>query len=631
MSSTKPDHQSNPKPGTTAADAIAQIRAALKQLVGPTGLDIVPSPSSTPSPRLYKESDLHLLSRLPLSTTRRKLSAALSSLHAAAAARETWEPGKGDRLLRVKADTIAKSHRLRASKAALAESRRLAATADPFATSVASAIQRLRSIADQTGATTTEEPVERPRRGMHRLLTVCGTTFLADFTFMDVASGAINISVKFKHLGAEGNVEDKDVDQSFEELIRREDFIRLREAFDRRMRQEALSAAVSSKISLIDALRDFETDLLEAHDAERKAGCSVEDCMRVGHGVVKRSALGLNITFMKGHNALLGVEDAIPAREIAVSRSHPTIRQDLHAGAIPTSIQFAFAQTRMVAVNAQYVLLFDNPVIACLSVAQNLERVGSGGEKMPEVQTGDWKTATGGREVFSARGDARGEDGNGKKHHWPSLQTLLAPAVFGAERGDGEAPAREIQGDAFQTSVKEVVRKREHWSQQATEFIAAVALPGKQYMEFSHSGSDTVSGLAVWRVPLCHPRNVKPIFALIRQQIVFNELFKSCFASPIYLDKSRTPLQPQPVEVVLCDAPSFMSLNLYESALDDILSVAISVELGGDINVNLKLTSEQPYACSDAKASAILRACRSIPLTLMTIVKLGQKATAVRT
>lgn len=640
------------KKGTTAADAIAQVRTALKELVGPEGLDIVPFPTpagagdSSPVPPekelFFKEADLHALARVPLSSARRKLTAGLDALRAAAAARESWEPGKADRLLRVKHDTVLKHRSMRASKASLAECRRLAVTADPFATPVALAIQRLRAVADETGATTTEDTVESevpqshgdaapPTRRMDKLLTICNTKFLADFHFFDVASSEVKVKVKFRHLTAEDSeIGDDDVDESFADLIQKQDFDSLKTAFAKLMAQEELSRAVSKDVSLIDAFRCFGDDLLSAQQAEKKEGLSDEVRLCSGHGIIKRSALGLSIEFMKNHTALLGVEDAIPEREISVGRSQLTVREDMLTGAAPSSVHIDFGQTKLVSVKALYVLEFKNPIIVCLSVAQSLERVGRDDDpaKATDKSNSDQNLN---QMPFSAPSDSRSDENSSKKQHWPSLQTLLAPAVFASlEQAEFEETGKDGKMDTFRTPSKKVVKKREHWSQHSTEFIATTALPDNMFLEFSHSGSDTVPGLAVHRVPLSHPKCVKPIFSLIRQQVLFNELFKSCFAKPIYPDKARTSFLRQPVEVVLCDAPSFMSLNFYDIDIDDILSVGITVELGGEVNVSLKLSSEQHHPCSDAKASAIMRTSRSIPITLMTVVRLGQEANANR-
>lgn len=625
--------------GTTAADAIADVRSALHSLVGPSGLSILPSPSASrspsPSSRNSKEASLHPLSRVPLAASRRKLSTALEALKGAASARESWlHPEKADRLLHVKRDTIVKSRAIRASKAALADCRRLAATRDPFATPVALAIHRLRAVAVAANAITTEEISESPLPLTHgnppttrkdRVLTVCGTKFLADFHFYDLAAETTGVKVRFRHLTAnDSEVGDDDIDANFAQLIQRQDFDTLKNAFEKLIAQEKLSADVSQHISLIDALRCFEDDLIAAHQAEQAAASQPgkmlpgDDTSRLGHGIIKRSALGLNIVFMKGHSALLGVEDAIPPREISVSRSHPTLRPDTGT--------FEFAEAKMFSVGAQYVLTFKKPILVCLSVAQNLERIAGVPSHVAAASAtlNLLKSSTGDRDAFGQRSDSRSEEDAGKTVCWPSLQKLLAPVVFGGQEGsDGEGNANVGKEGTTVTPAKEVVKKRVHWSQHSTEFIAAAALPDNYYVEFSHSGSDTIPGLAVHRVPLCHPKNVLPIFGLIRQQLVFNELFQSCFGSPVYTNPTLKPLQPQPVEVVLSDAPSFLQFSLYDNPMDDILSMAVNVELGGDISVTLTVSSDHPHVCSNAKATAILRVSRSIPLTILTIVKLG--------
>ncbi|GAB0497294.1 hypothetical protein MMPV_008626 [Pyropia vietnamensis] len=45
----------------------------------------------------------------------------------------------------------------------------------------------------------------------------------------------------------------------------------------------------------------------------------------------------------------------------------------------------------------------------------------------------------------------------------------------------------------------------------------------------SYAAADTVPGAAVSRVPLSHPRHVPVVWALLRQQAAYNELFASCF------------------------------------------------------------------------------------------------------
>lgn len=617
---------------TTALDAITHVRTTLTTLASPSGLSLLPHPHPIPSatdPTLHQAS-LHPLSRIPLSSARRQLSTALYALKAAAVARESWEPANADRLLHVKRDTILKTTAIRSSKAALAQCRRLAATQDPFATPLQLAIHTLKAVAIASHAITTEEvpdPVpataSSDNRLAKRVLTVCGTKFLADFHFFDSPAHHFSVKVKFRHLTADdAEVPDDDIEASFAQLITDQDFDTLKRAFQKLIEQEKLSAHVSQHFSLIDALRCFEDDLIAAHQAEVDAtpsdnDLSHHDRARRGHGIIKRSALGLTIDFIKGHTALLGIEDAIPNREISISRAYPTLRPDTGT--------FEFAETKMYSLGAQYALIFQEPILVCLSVAQSMERVGRPQSRADSTNSSKQSND---KADSSQRGDAREEQGSDGNFSLPSIQKLLAPVVFGGQdRVDPDAADVNEREGSTTAPAKEVVKRRVHWSQNSTEFVAAVALPDNQYIEFSHSGNDTVPGLAVHRVPLCHPRSVLPVFGILRQQIVFNELFQTCFGSPVYANPTLKPFQPQPIEVVLCDAPSFMQFNLYDDSMDDILSMAVTIELGGDVSVTLKSSSEKPHACSDAKATAVLRVSRNIPLTIMTIIKLGASGT----
>ncbi|CDF35340.1 unnamed protein product [Chondrus crispus] len=604
--------------GTTARDAIFDIHRALHSLASSSGLSRLPSPQ----PRYLRQASLHPLSRRPLAAVRRELALSLVALKGAAAARESWESPNPDRLLHVKRDTILKTRVIQASKAALAECRRLAATQDPFATKDELAIHSLRAVAVAANAITSEEvpdPASATAKPVaKRILTVCGAKFLADFHFFDAPNDHVNVKAKFRHLTADdAELPDSDIDADFVNLIRNADYDAIKFAFHNLIAKETLSARVSQHISLIDALRGFEDDLISAHHAEVNAPVPSTpntldaDPARRGHGIVKRSARGLRITFMKGRHALLGVEDGIANRSIAITRTHPTLT---------SNGRFHFDQPKMATLAAQYVLTFENPVFVCLSVAQTVERLAGVPPPQPPA------TATGGssgRPLHDRnhRTDGRPEEASDKNTCLPSLQELLAPAVFGERDGlnDEEMSNPKKEGP---TPAREVVKKKTHWSQPSTEFIAAAALPNKQYIEFSHSGSNTVPGLAICRIPLCHPKDVLPVLGLIRQQIVFNELFRSCFGSPLYTNPTLKPFQPQPVEVVLCDAPSFMQFNLYDSVVQEILSMAVTIELGGDISVSLQSSSDKTDACSDAKATAILAVSRSIPLAILTILKI---------
>lgn len=611
----------DPAAGTTARDAILDIRLALHSLASSAGLSLLP----TQDPPHMQQALLHPLSRLPLASVRRDLALSLAALKGAAAARESWDSTHADRLLHVKRDTILKTRVIQASKDALAVCRRLAATQDPFATRQQLAIHSLRSVAIAAHAITNEEVPDASLTTIKpvakRILTVCGAKFLADFHFFDAADDQVNVKVKFRFLTADvTELPDPDVDADFVHLIRAADYDAIKVAFQNLIAKEKLSERVSQEVSLTDALRAFEDDLISAHHAEinfsrpQTPNALDADPARRGHGIVKRSARGLKISFMKDRSLLVGIEDAAQSRSITVSRTHPTLS---------TNGRFHFDQAKMATTSAQYVLTFENPVLVCLSVAQTLERLAGG----PPHNASTAAATRTSRRSLHERSVAHAEvlslrDGSNKLTCLPSLQRLLAPIVF-SEEGDPNDDETANDKKEISTPAKEVVKKRSHWSQPSTEFIAAASLPDNQYVEFSHSGSNTVPGIAIYRIPLCHPKSVLPVLGLIRQQIVFNELFTSCFGSPLYANPTLKPLQPQPVEVVICDAPSFVQFNMYDSEVQEILSMAVTIELGGDMSVSLKSSSDKTPVCSDAKATAILAVGRNVPLAILTILKMG--------
>lgn len=557
----------------TASDALRDLHETLKGLVSSKGLSILRSDE----PVAPREAGLHPLSKVPFAQTRRKLNEALDSLKNAAQARETWEDDKTEKLLRVKHDTVARSRAVRASKAALKECRRMALTADPFATRAALALQRLRAVAEETGAT-----IDKTMEGSNVILLVCGKKFIADFIFSSIEGNDIKVKVKFRYL-TENDMEkpDEAVSKSFAELVEQEEFGSLKIAFRRLMDLEKLSASIQG-VSLIESLRAFEEDLLAAQELEKKEGVTEAQRTSYGHGVISRTALGLRIRFTESQSAILSVEDAIPPVTISVGRSQ-LLMKNMSDGPVP---QMQFSDMQTASVSACYVLHFEKPIVVCLSVAQGLQRVG-GSEKA--VRPAVVKASGAGRELFNREIEER-------KPGWGSVQKLLG-------------------GKIFDQSTK----SKRHWSLAASEFSAAVNV-GDGYIEFLHSGNDMMNGVTVSRVPICNPMNVKPVLAVMKQQLVFNELFTSCFREE---EISGDALMKQPVEVVLQDSPGFMLLSLFDDAIGDIVSMAVEIKLGGDMTVTLKTSDGQAHACSDAKATKLLATCRNVPLTIATIVKMG--------
>lgn len=614
------DFMSEPR-ARTAIEAIADIRTTFRQLLGSSGFDVLPPSTNSSTTQLTnsKEATLHPLSSVCLPQSHRSLKSSIEILRGAVNGRESWDDESSQRFSRIKLDTIGKARAVKLSTSALSECRRLALTEDPFATRVMLAIHRLRAVAEQAGAMTTEESTNEDGKTDIEL-TVCRKKFVADFKFTDVCGHDIQVQVKFRLLNADDmGVTDPAIATSFKQLICDEDFDALKKAFVNLVDMEKLNEDTTGA-SLIDSLRCVEDDLLSIQTVESNLENEEEQRMAFGHGLITRTALGLEIKFMQGYSALLGIEASSSPRNIALDRSSPTQENTISDSTFPT---FQFKEsTNSTTVPTQYVLKFNQPVIMSLPVAQSLARIsGASISTKPANRKQSGISSTNNyREIQSSRSDPRGDDAADTPQGWPSLQRMLAPLVFDhSSKHDSESAAKP---DDRTYNVKPTIKQLSHWSQESTEFISAVALPENHYLEFSHSGSEVIPSVIIQRVCFCHPREVKPILGIVRQQVVFNELFKSCFEQPITVTSSLTSLQSQPIEVVVCDAPAFMQFSLYNQTIEDMLSMGVSVNVGGEITVTLK-TSEMRYqGCSDAKATAILRVCRSIPLTIFTIAKM---------
>lgn len=628
-----------PEKPKTAGEAIQQTLSTLRQIAGPRGLGIIPDTGPKPtsvvtnangaSPR---DPDIHKLSSVCLPQMRCQLSTSLEVLKHSVQAFETWPQGEADatqRAQRVKADASNRARAIAASKEALSTCRRLAVVADPFASRAARAVHRLCTLAEDAGATTFRDDSETS--GKHSCeINVSGARFIIDFSFPDLSANTVGATVKFRFLvDATTERPDVDVSASFASLLRREKFGLIRRAFESLVLLERLSAKTAG-VALTDTLRAIEDDLLAAQEVERKVNLSDTDRIPFGHGLIVRTATGLRITYMDSHYAILGVEASAAQRQLSTSRAILTPRQGARPTTGPPIPLFDFSDCKMATVHAQYVLTLHPPVVVSITVAQKLERVTGIDDSLKSAIRAGSMRGTHVREPISGR-DGRSDHGDGKGY-WPSLQELLVPEVFGRfenEEDDGHSKEDEFGGENHALKPKRLMNEKTHWSQSATEFIVSTEFLKGHCVQYSHSGEDVLGAVMLRRVGLCHPREVQAILAVLRQQIVFNEMFKSCSDKLVPSTDGLQMLTRQPVEVVAKDAPSFLRLNFYDPVINDIISMVVNIGLGGDLRVSLKSASSRKRSCSDAKATQILRACRSVSLTIQTVLQMGSMSSNV--
>lgn len=626
---------------------------------------------SSVSPAALAEG-LHRLGPRDIAHSRVRLSRAVASLRAAASARAKWGDA-AESVCRVKTDAARPAEHVRDLRDALKECQYQARANDPFAPVNSIVLQRVKAAAETAGAQAIEGLPGDVMTGSAianapndeqpgPLLTVCASTFLADFQFY-----SHDVAVHFRHLAGDTEICDEEIDNDFVRLVRSQNYQALQEAFATLVLQENLDASLRSIFHLNDSLRAFENDLLAMHAHEREVfpHCSSDQLRDHGHGLARRSASGLRITFAKDWEGRIGVESAYPSRKIISKSTNPAISSSTPRSEPPLSFQFSQTDAE-VAVAAQFVFILESPLITSVSLAQELEclsdNVENGCLAVDNKDTVNDPIANGlssvkpesvlaasftGLQQVSGNAAAINMDTENRTGLDPSetpsnfsghlalgagdnvgvlpmmdptankksnslLEALLIPHVFGQRRAKG----KHGQYEPFELNKLSG----------GDEIVACAPLSPDKHMKFSYNRRDCTPGLLIHRIPLAHPRDAHIVMRLLRQQIMFNKLFLSCFSvSGTIAPTSMTELE-QPVEVVVCDAPRFMHLGAYDPTEDSVLGVAVSIERDGRIDARIRGPGGKSHPCSDAKASKLFQVTQNVPLALQAIRSIGQQA-----
>jgi len=144
---------------------------------------------------------------------------------------------------------------------------------------------------------------------------------------------------------------------------------------------------------------------------------------------------------------------------------------------------------------------------------------------------------------------------------------------------------------------------------------------------YVHSGP-LVGGIMVARLPFTHPQQLQSILQLIRQQVVFNELVRSCFNPPNALSAAHSDGTSKFLVEVVTDPPHTICATFLHPVTLNLICMETKCGLGGSLDVKLHThkplnAAMQPDAppCSAAYATKVLNACHSIPLTLKYILE----------
>jgi len=159
-----------------------------------------------------------------------------------------------------------------------------------------------------------------------------------------------------------------------------------------------------------------------------------------------------------------------------------------------------------------------------------------------------------------------------------------------------------------------------HYVHGTVGYPTAVAVPGGRAVK-------SEEGILIQRILFC-PERLPQIVHMLQQQVVFNELFTSCFNANSIQQHIPHDESSRVVEI-MTEAPWMLSLTFLHPKRDLFICLEIKVEEGGQLNPNLHLPSEFEASsssssscggCSNEFIRAILHLTHSVPITIHNIL-----------
>lgn len=132
-------------------------------------------------------------------------------------------------------------------------------------------------------------------------------------------------------------------------------------------------------------------------------------------------------------------------------------------------------------------------------------------------------------------------------------------------------------------------------------------------------GGDASPALTVARVPFSSPAHVHGILSLLRQQLAYNELVRSCFAAAT----EQEPAHDHMAAIEVCgDAPSLLSVTFCHPFGDAFVSLQVRVARGGAVTCEAFFAAgEEPPAGTAETVNAVLGATLSVPLAVRAVLR----------
>eukprot|EP01104_Vermistella_antarctica_P000525 TRINITY_DN10682_c0_g1_i1.p1 TRINITY_DN10682_c0_g1~~TRINITY_DN10682_c0_g1_i1.p1 ORF type:complete len:632 (+),score=98.36 TRINITY_DN10682_c0_g1_i1:136-1896(+) len=123
------------------------------------------------------------------------------------------------------------------------------------------------------------------------------------------------------------------------------------------------------------------------------------------------------------------------------------------------------------------------------------------------------------------------------------------------------------------------------------------------------------SAVVVSRIFFCNPHQVQAALKILRQHLVFQELFLGCFDSDMAADTSSEIEKCRVFEVV-SSPPRALQITFPHPASTGLVSMSVQISPGGNIQARVRVANGHSPLCSDENVSRVLNVCRSIPLTM---------------
>jgi len=157
-----------------------------------------------------------------------------------------------------------------------------------------------------------------------------------------------------------------------------------------------------------------------------------------------------------------------------------------------------------------------------------------------------------------------------------------------------------------------------------------------QHHKYVRSGP-SIHGFLLQRVLLTHQMQLYPILQMLRQQVVFNELWKSCIASPFEINKIQVEEDTMQVDTstdmhqieIVCDKPLSLQIIFLNPAIgsNNLINLEILVKEGGIIQAQFFPALDEKPPCSSQYITELLNTSHNIPLSLYYII--GKKSTNI--